>query len=78
LITGIIAISEYTMAIEYDVSNNPIYVGEALPDTGKASRGWRIKFITYDVSNNATDVRWASGATEFDKIWNDRATYPYS
>lgn len=78
MIDGIIAVSEYTMAIEYDASNNPIYVGEVLPGIGKASRGWRIKRITYDVSNNATDVRWANGTTEFSKVWNDRVTYSYS
>jgi len=78
MIDGIVAVSEYTMAIEYDASNNPIYVGEAKPNTAQASRGWRIKLITYDMSNNATDVQWASGTTDFDKVWNNRATYTYS
>jgi len=78
MITGIIALAEYTMAIQYDAFNNPIYVGEAMPGTAQTSKGWRIKFITYDAFNNATNVQWASGTSDFTKVWNDRATYPYS
>jgi hypothetical protein len=69
-----------TKKIEYDASNNPIYVGEAAPGTAVTTAGWRIKLITYDASNNPTDVQWADGNTNFDKIWNNRSggTYTYS
>jgi hypothetical protein len=75
---GISGELNYTLAIEYDASNNPVYVGEAGPGTAKAANGWRIKKITYDGSNNPTDVQWADGDTRFDNIWDDRATYTYS
>lgn len=60
------------------------YVGYAHPETspGAADAVWRIKKITYD-GTKVTDVRWAKsagGATDhldFNKIWNDRATYTY-
>jgi hypothetical protein len=78
MITGIISVSAYSVAVEYDASGNPIYVGEAKPGTPKDSQGWRIKFITFDPMNNPTDVQWAKGNINFDKIWDDRKTYIYS
>lgn len=70
--------AEWTVAIEYDDCNNAIYVGEAAPGTAKDKAAWRIKYLTYDASNNCTDVQWASGNAHFDKVWNDRANYSYS
>jgi len=70
---------QYVTAIAYDVSNNAIYLGHATPGTLKSEAKWRIKKMTYDVSNNCTDVQFASGDSKFDKVWNDRATaYTYS
>ena len=70
--------TEYTVAIAYDASNNAEYVGEAPPGTSQGTARWRIKKITYDASNNATDVQWASGTNEFDKEWDKRENYTYS
>ena len=69
---------EMSSAIEFDASNNPIYVGEAKPSTAPSSTGWRVKRITFDVSNNPTNVEWAEGTAEFDKVWDDRLIYRYS
>ena len=68
----------YSVAIAYDASNNPEYVGEAILGSSKADAVWRIKRITYDASNNPTFVAWASGTSDFDKIWNDHTGYTYS
>ena len=78
MIETIIAESPFTLAIAYDVAGNPIYVGEAFPGTGKAATGWRIKRITYDANDNATDVQWADGTSQLDKVWDDRLNYTYS
>ena len=69
-----------TKKIEYDVSNNPIFVGETIPGSATSALTWRIKKITYDASNNPTDVQWSDGNTNFDKIWDKRSdgTYTYS
>jgi hypothetical protein len=79
-ISGTTAISEYTTAIEYGPGPafNALYVGEAKPGTPQTSVGWRIKRITYDVNNNATNVEWSSGDNGFKFIWANRATYTYS
>lgn len=55
-----------------------IYVGEADPGTTKASAKWRIKKLTLDANDNPTDVQWAGGSMDFDKVWNSRTTYIYS
>ena len=69
--------SEYTTAIEYDISDNPIYIGEAKAGTAKNVTGWRIKKLTYSGSN-CTDIQWADGTPAFSKIYDSRAGYSYS
>lgn len=68
----------YTVVIAYDASDNPEYVGEAILGSSKANAVWRIKRITYDASNNPTDVKWASGTSDWDKRWDDHTGYSYS
>ena len=55
--------------IEYDASNNPIYIGYTQePDKNENADGWYIKKITYDASNNPTVINKKIG------IWANRAT----
>jgi hypothetical protein len=68
----------YRTALDYDASGNVIYVGEAETGASKQSPVWRIKFLTYDTSDNITDIRWANGNQNFDKVWNDRMGYTYT
>lgn len=68
---------KYTLKVEYNSSNNPVYIGEATPGKDTSDAAWRIKKITY-INGDPTAVEWASGTTEFDKIWDDRAEYDYS
>ena len=54
--------------IEYDASNNPIYIGKSKePGWRENQKGWYIKKITYDASNNATMIEKKIGT------WADRA-----
>ncbi len=69
--------SKYTTALSY-VGENPIFVGDALPGSSKASSVWRIKKLTYDSDNNVTDIQWANGSNAFSFIWDDRASLSYS
>jgi hypothetical protein len=72
----------YSQIITYDASNNPVYVGKAVAgkdDTaGKAEACWQIMKITSDASGNPTDIMWADGDTDYDNVWDNRATYSYS
>ena len=66
------------MQMAYDASNNLEYVGTAFPGTATSAALWRIKNLTYDGSNNLTGVLWADGDTNYDNVWDDRASLSYS
>ena len=67
-----------TQKIEYDGSNNAIYIGRAQPGTAVSAAGWNICKLTYDGSNNMTDLKWANSSDNFEFIWNDRASYIFA
>ena len=69
---------ELTQAMEVNASGQTIYIGKAAPGTAKGSLGWQIQKLTYDANGFVTDVQWADGTAEFDKEWDERATYAYS
>jgi len=58
--------------------NLALYIGESDPGYASSVARWRIKKLTYDANDNVTKVEWASGNLNFDKIWDNRATYAYS
>lgn len=62
--------------IEYSGSN-AIYIGTARPGTATSSDKWVIQKITYDGSNNVTQVDFANSSAEPQFIWDDRASYTY-
>lgn len=71
---------EFSTLIEYDASNNPIYIGDTYPGRigATSEKVWRIKKITYDASNNPTIISHANGTTLFENIWDNRTNYSYS
>lgn len=52
------------------------YEGYALPGTLNGTPAWKIKRIV--VAGALTTTTYASGNSNFDKVWDDRATYTYS
>jgi hypothetical protein len=74
----VLAQGAYIMRVQYDASQNPIYVGYANPGTAIDVAGWQIQKITYDVNNNPTDISYPSGSEGFTFKWSLRATYTYS
>ena len=76
---GLIKIwQQYTWAFDYDVNNNPIYMGRAPTGTGKGAALWQIRKVIYDGANNPTDMQYANGSLNYDQIWNSRAGLAYS
>lgn len=69
---------QYKTAYEYDASDNPIYIGTALPGTAKSDSKWLIKKLTYDISDNVIDIEMASGTYLFNNSWDNRTSYEYS
>jgi hypothetical protein len=67
----------YTRMIAYDGSDNPIYIGEAVPGASEDDAVWRIQYIEYSGSN-PTSVKWALGTEKFTNKWSQRVTYQYT
>ena len=66
------------MRAELNVDGDYKYVGTAYAGTATSVAKWRIKLMTYDVNKRLTAIDFADGSAEFDKVWNNRATYSYS
>lgn len=65
--------------IAYDASNNAIYVGKTMDMGALTSEAkWQIYKMNYDANNNMDELRWADGNDNFDKVWDNRATYSYA
>lgn len=59
-----------------EASNTVTYIGEAESGSASSDPVWRIKKFT--VSGSITSLQWASGNTDYDKIWDNRTSYTYS
>ena len=71
--------SNLNIQIEYDGSNNPIYLGFAAPGSLITEEKWQIRYLTFDVNNNVTSMSYADGTPNFDKKWSKRDTdYVYT
>lgn len=67
---------QYDRLVDTDEVNGYTYVGEADPGSNRANPIWRIKRV-YEVGDDL-EIIWADNSADFDKIWDDRATYEYN
>ncbi len=69
-----------TTTFASSANSQPEYQGWTIPGQGAwtGSPVWRIQKIGYDSSLITSGLAWASGNTQFDKVWDDRGTYTYS
>lgn len=71
----------HIMNVGYGPGAEPTYFGEASPGTLNSEAGWRIYRYEYEMIEGDLEVigvRFASGNTNFDKVWDDREDYEYS
>lgn len=71
----------HIMNVDYGPGDEPVYFGEAMPGTLNSEAGWRIYRYEYETIEGDLEVvgiRFASGDTSFDKVWDDREDYEYS
>lgn len=73
---------DQALQIDYLAGTNPIYIGVARPGASLARAVWQIKKLTFDVNNNVTMIQWplrpdGSVSSDYEFIWNDRATLTY-
>lgn len=62
---------------------NLIYKGFARPGSATSAAVWQIAKMSYDGSNNMLDIKYpqnsqSHASSEYQFIWDDRATYTYS
>lgn len=62
---------------DYTPGGNPEYLADAAPGSGMDEMEWRIRKFIYDGSGKWIATLFASGNTQFNKVWNDRSTYTY-
>lgn len=74
--TGCVVETGSLITLVDEASATVTYVGYASPGTLEASSTWKIQKIT--ISGSITTVLFAEGDDNFDKVWNDRASYTYS
>ena len=71
--------TNYTMAFDYDVNGNQIYVGWAQPGANQSdATSWRIMQQVFNGSNQVTQILWPNASTGFGFQWTNRANYSYS
>lgn len=71
----------HIMNVSYSAGDVPEYFGEALPGTANNQPGWRIyryEYVIVDGDLEVAGIRFASGNTLFDKVWDNREDYEYS
>ncbi|GAI86639.1 unnamed protein product [marine sediment metagenome] len=71
----------HIMNVGYGAEGEPEYFGEAFPGTLDSEAKWRIYRYGYEMIEGdlqVARVRFASGNTNFDKVWDDREEYEYS
>jgi len=67
----------YSVRLDYDGSNNLIYIGLATPSSSNDSASWRICKLYYNTNNDISGMRYASGSTLFTYKWSNRTTLSY-
>ncbi|MFH1952589.1 MAG: hypothetical protein ABIL06_13330 [Pseudomonadota bacterium] len=70
--------TDLKMRADYDSGTEVVYLGYARPGGATSAAEWQIRKFTYDASDNPTQCDFASGTHDYDKVWDDRATYVYS
>ncbi len=53
------------------------YIGLAHPGALISEEKWQIKKLFYD-GDNVIGQRFADGSVQYDKVWDDRASYTYN
>lgn len=71
-------LSPFITKLDYVGGTDPIYIGLANGGTATTEAKWQIKKLAYDGSNNLTSILAASGTTEFNQVWDNRASLSYS
>ena len=76
----------YQVRGDEDSGTELVYVGYSLPNTAESASNWQIIKITTSANGNVTAINYpqktlsdgtVTPSSEFDFVWDDRATYTY-
>lgn len=70
--------TKYALLLFYTVTKNLEYICKALPGSQSYDPVWQISKLTYDLSGNIVDLRYANSSSNFSMVADDRALYQYS
>lgn len=75
-IANSLPVTDTQLAIQIDTASSTLtYIGKALPGIATSAASWQVKKID---STSGTSITWASGNSNFDKVWDNRASLSYS
>jgi vacuolar-type H+-ATPase subunit I/STV1 len=60
------------------ITDNELYKAEAPVGSLETSPVWRIRKVTIASVDNDVSETWASGNSNYDKVWTNRLSYTYS
>lgn len=74
---------EVEIRAQNDASGNVLYLGRAKAGVADDEAKWQISFHAWDANNSLTSRTWpqnslGSASTEYEFVWDDRASYTYS
>lgn len=71
-------VSASDLTTNYDaVSAVLAYVGKAVPGTVTSAASWQVKKLVFDASGDVTTT-FADGDSDFNNVWDNRASLTYS
>lgn len=65
-----------TKNTDFNATQTQVYIGEAQAGEATSAASWRVKNINFNSEGDATTT-WADGDTNFDNIWDNRASLTY-
>lgn len=69
---------EYALQLDDVTTTGVTYVGKAAIGSSASGAVWQIKKINETGSPIDLVITWADGNSNYDNIWNDRASLTYS
>ena len=75
--------SEVALQAQNDGNGNPVYLGRSKAGTATSESKWQIRFIVYDANQGVTSITWPENgegiaSSDYEFVWDDRASYTYS
>ncbi len=73
---------EMAIRAQNDATGNVLYLGFAKAGSATSDAVWQISFHAWDANNALTSRTWpqnslGSPSTEYEFVWDNRATYTY-